>query len=77
MEKVRLGIIGIGSMGTGHAGNVLKGMVPYMELTAVADIRQSRLDWATGIRHLCIGAWTACDQRKTGRSLHETGTGDE
>ena len=43
MEKVRLGIIGIGSMGTGHAGNVLKGMVPDMELTAVADIRQSRL----------------------------------
>ena len=37
MEKVRLGIIGIGSMGTGHAGNVLKGMVPDMELTAVAD----------------------------------------
>ena len=32
MEKVRLGIIGIGSMGTGHAGNVLKGMVPDMEL---------------------------------------------
>ena len=100
MEKVRLGIIGIGSMGTGHAGNVLKGMVPDMELTAVADIWQSRLDWArnnlpetvkvfddgrkmidsgsaSGIRHLCIGAWTACDQRKTGRSLHETGTGDE
>lgn len=46
MEKVRLGIIGIGSMGTGHAGNVLKGIVPDMELTAVADIRQSRLDWA-------------------------------
>ena len=45
MEKVRLGIIGIGSMGTGHAGNVLKGMVPDMELTAVADIWQSRLDW--------------------------------
>ena len=30
MEKVRLGIIGIGSMGTGHAGNVLKGMVVYL-----------------------------------------------
>ena len=43
MEKVRLGIIGIGSMGTGHAGNVLKGMVPDMELTAVADIRQSQI----------------------------------
>ena len=87
MEKVRLGIIGIGSMGTGHAGNVLKGMVPDMELTAVADIQQSRLDWARNNLpetvkvfddgRKIIGAWTACDQRKTGRSLHETGTGDE
>ena len=51
MEKVRLGIIGIGSMGTGHAGNVLKGMVPDMELTAVADIRQSRLDWARTVSY--------------------------
>ena len=46
MEKVRLGIIGIGGMGSGHASNVAKGMVPNMELTAVADNRQSRLDWA-------------------------------
>ena len=46
MEKVRLGIIGIGGMGSGHAANVAKGMVPNMELTAVADNRQSRLDWA-------------------------------
>ncbi len=46
MEKVRLGIIGIGGMGSAHAENVVKGLVPNMELTAVADVRQSRLDWA-------------------------------
>ena len=46
MNEVRLGIIGIGSMGTAHATSITKGMVPHMRLTAVADIRQERLDWA-------------------------------
>lgn len=46
MEKVRLGIIGIGGMGTNHVNSLHNGMVPNMELTAVADVRQSRLDWA-------------------------------
>lgn len=46
MEQVRLGIIGIGGMGSGHAMSVVQGKVPDMILTAVADIRQSRLDWA-------------------------------
>ncbi len=46
MEQVRLGIIGIGGMGTNHAFSLINGMVPEMRLTAVADIRQSRLDFA-------------------------------
>lgn len=46
MEKVRLGIIGIGGMGTNHAKCVLEGNVPDMVLTAVADIKESRLQWA-------------------------------
>lgn len=46
MEKVRLGIIGIGGMGTNHVKSIRSGSVPNMELTAVCDIRQSRLDWA-------------------------------
>lgn len=46
MKKVRLGIIGIGGMGTNHANTLLQGAVHNMELTAVADVRQSRLDWA-------------------------------
>ena len=46
MTEVRLGIIGIGGMGSAHAMNVANGLVPRMRLAAVADIRRERLDWA-------------------------------
>lgn len=46
MDEVRIGIIGIGGMGSGHAANIAKGMVPKMRLTAVADINNDRLNWA-------------------------------
>ncbi|MBQ8624098.1 MAG: Gfo/Idh/MocA family oxidoreductase [Oscillospiraceae bacterium] len=46
MDKVRLGIIGIGNMGSGHANNVIKGMCPDFVLTAVADTNPARLEWA-------------------------------
>lgn len=46
MDQVRLGIIGIGGMGTNHVRSIMDGKVPNMVLTAVADVRQSRLDWA-------------------------------
>ncbi len=45
MEKVRLGIIGIGNMGTNHAKSLVEGKVPEMELTAVADRKESRRTW--------------------------------
>lgn len=46
MDYVRLGIIGIGGMGTNHINSIMKGLVPNMKLTAVADIREIRLQWA-------------------------------
>lgn len=46
MEKVRIGIIGIGNMGSGHAEKLLAGEVPELELTAVADTRECRRKWA-------------------------------
>ncbi|NLZ89739.1 MAG: Gfo/Idh/MocA family oxidoreductase [Clostridiales bacterium] len=46
MKKVRLGIIGFGNMGTGHAKNWLDGKMPEFELTAVADRKESRLEAA-------------------------------
>lgn len=42
MEKVRLGIIGYGNMGTSHAKNVFEGKIPKMELSAICDIAETR-----------------------------------
>ena len=46
MSKVRLGIIGVGNMGSSHIKNYLKGTMPEIEITAVCDIKPDRLDWA-------------------------------
>ncbi len=44
-RKIRLGIIGLGNMGSGHAENIRKGLCPEIELTAVADINPDRIAW--------------------------------
>ena len=49
-RKVKLGIIGIGNMGSGHAMNLMKGEVPDLDLVAVADIDPNRIAW--GKEHL-------------------------
>ena len=45
-KKIRLGIIGIGNMGSGHACRVVDGECPDFVLTAVADINPAREAWA-------------------------------
>ena len=45
MNKIKLGIIGLGNMGTGHAGNITNGNCPDITLTAVADINPERITW--------------------------------
>lgn len=44
-QPLRLGIIGTGNMGSGHADNILKGKVKEMRLTAVADINPDKFKW--------------------------------
>ena len=46
MNKVRLGIIGYGNMGSGHTKNIYKGKCPEIALTAIADINPERLELA-------------------------------
>ncbi len=46
-KKIRLGIIGIGNMGSGHACRVVDGECPDFVLTAVADINPARKEWAS------------------------------
>ncbi len=43
---IKLGIIGIGNMGSNHAKNILAGKCPEIKLVAVADKNQKRLEWA-------------------------------
>ena len=42
MNKVRMGIIGYGNMGTKHVQNIAEGKVTDMELAAVCDISEAR-----------------------------------
>ena len=48
MKKIKLGIIGIGNMGTTHMKNILAGKCPEIDVTAVADIDPARLEAAKG-----------------------------
>ena len=46
-DKIKLGIIGIGNMGSSHAKSIaINGDCPEIELTAVADINPERIKWA-------------------------------
>lgn len=45
MNKVKLGIVGIGNMGTAHVNNILSGRCPEIELVAAADCNPARLVW--------------------------------
>ncbi len=46
MGMVRLGIIGIGNIGSAHCMRILHGETPEIALTAVADRSPSRREWA-------------------------------
>ncbi|MFP4382019.1 MAG: Gfo/Idh/MocA family protein [Candidatus Sumerlaeia bacterium] len=41
--KVKLGIVGVGGMGSNHANRIMRGDVPNLELAAVCDIDPERL----------------------------------
>ena len=86
MEQVRLGIIGIGGMGTEHAKGLLAGKVPELKLTAVADIRPARLKYArehipevpvtkeekeTDRNEVCTGANSSSAYQRNGGAEHE------
>ncbi len=45
MDLVRIGIIGIGNMGSHHGKYLMEKGVPNAELTAVSDINPARIKW--------------------------------
>ena len=47
MDEVRIGVAGIGGMGSNHTGYLTKGDgVPGARLTSVADVTPARIEWA-------------------------------
>ena len=47
LEKIRLGVIGVGNMGKGHIQYILDGKCPEITVTAAADIDEKKLDWVS------------------------------
>ena len=47
MNEVRIGIVGIGNMGSAHAKSILAGNVARLTLGAVCDIAPEKLSWAS------------------------------
>ncbi len=45
-EKIKLGIVGIGNMGSSHLRNYKENKMPEVEVVAVCDIKEERLQWA-------------------------------
>lgn len=69
MDKVKVGIIGIGNMGSAHAANINKGKVPNMELSALCDIAEGR-------REYCKRNYPNVPVFKTSDELIESGLAD-
>ena len=45
MDKIKLGIIGFGNMGTGHTSNIMGGNCPEVELVAICDKNPERCEF--------------------------------
>ncbi len=63
---LRVGIIGIGNMGTAHANTVYNGKVDGMRLTAVCDVKETR-------RAYCIEAYPGVKVYENGEDMIQSG----
>lgn len=50
MDKVRIGIVGLGNMGSAHAANIQAGKIRQLELTAVSDMDTARFARVPGVK---------------------------
>ena len=46
MDKIKLGILGVGNIGSSHINHIMKGECPEIEIAAVCDLKPARLAWA-------------------------------
>lgn len=62
MEKIRLGLVGVGNMGTSHVMKLMDGEVNRCELVAICDINQKRIDAMTKKYGDQLNYYTAYDE---------------
>jgi len=62
LERIRVGVIGIGNMGSSHARQFAAGKVPGAALTAVCDINPQRLEWAKTRLGTDVGLFANADE---------------
>ncbi|WP_309399694.1 Gfo/Idh/MocA family protein [Cerasicoccus maritimus] len=55
MKEVKIGIIGLGNMGSAHAKNIIEGKVPGAKLAAVCDNDDKRLESYKDQKHFSCG----------------------
>ena len=46
MSKVKIGVIGLGNMGSSHCNSIVSGKISNLELTAVCDNADEKKEWA-------------------------------
>ena len=61
MDKVRLGIIGLGGMGSNHAASIMSGATPQLELTAVCDTAAAKIENAGSLLDDTVKKFTDVD----------------
>lgn len=57
-SNIRVGIIGVGNMGSAHARTLLSGAIPGAVLVAVCDIREMMRDWVSEQLSPAIAFWS-------------------
>ncbi len=62
MEKVRIGIIGLGNMGRIHASYLDKGEIANAEIVAVSDTNPEALKWVEGNLDSEVATYSDNDQ---------------
>ena len=61
-RKIKLGIIGIGNMGSNYAKKVSEGECPEFELVAVADVNPRRIKWAEENLHSEVKRFSTAEE---------------
>ncbi len=79
MERVKLGIIGLGNMGNGHLKNYYAGKMPELVVTAIAERKADRLEKVVAdlaAHAAATGITSEAAQFSEGAALIESGTCD-